>query len=237
MTIKKILAGVLAAASVMAMSTSAFAVEAPDKTKALSKPGETEYEAGVAMLTAELDVELPAGMKAFINAYGASVAVDEAETPTKISNGVLSWAYEVVNNTEDFGIMIDVKKGYKATPSKDVTVTAPSSSMAAGKNVAVVLQSGSTVAMATTYDSSKAASTAATATTAGYAVFASTEAAAALEKFAYAPAKTEAAGAGKAYIAFTGAVGKAEWTEDDTVTCTYTLKINPAKTTAAAAFA
>lgn len=236
MTIKKILAGVLAAASVLSVSVTASAVEAPDKTKAITKPGDTEYEAGVSLLTAELDVELPAGMKAFINAYGAEVAVDEAETPTKISNGVLSWAYEVVNNTEDFGVMIDVKTGFKATPSTGVTVAAPAASMTAGKNVAVVLQSGSTVAMATTYDGTKTTSAPATATTAGYAVFASTAASTAVEKFAYAPAKTDA-GAGKAYIAFTGAVGKAEWTADDTVTCTYTLKLNPAKKTATAAFA
>lgn len=237
MTIKKILAGVLAAASVLSVSVTASAVEAPDKTKAITKPGETEYETGVSMMGAELDVELPAGMKAFINAYGAEVAVDEAETPTKISNGVLSWAYEVVNNTEDFGVMIDVKTGYKATPSTGVTVVAPSSSIAAGKNVAIVLQSGSTVAMATTYDNTKTASASATANAAGYAVFSSTAATSAVEKFAYAPAKTEADGAGKAYIAFTGAVGKAEWTADDTVTCTYTLKLNPAKKTAATAFA
>lgn len=237
MTIKKILAGVLAAASVMAMSVTAFAVEEPDKTKAVTKPGETEYEAGVGMLTAELDVELPAQMKAFINPYGATVVVDKATAPSTVSNGVVSWAYEVVNNTEDFGIMIDVKKGYKATGSKDVTIVAPASSIADGKNVAIVLQSGKDASTATTFASGKSSSaSSADGEAAGYCVFGDSPAGAALEKFAYAPAKT-ASGAGKTYIAFTGALGKAEWTEDDTITCTYTLKINPSKKTAALAFA
>lgn len=223
MTIKKILAGVLAAASVMTMSVTASAVEAPDKTKAVTKPGTAEYEAGIGFLTAELDVELPAQMKAFLNPYGASVAVTEDATPVKLSSNIVSWAYEVVNNTEDFAIAIDVVDAV-ATTSKDVTLASTIADADTTKKAVVVLKAADD-ANNLAYDSS-----ADTANGAGCVVFTGTKTT--QKKFASVPAKT-ATGAGKTYIGITGALTDidkltTDWTDEDTITCTYTLKINPA---------
>lgn len=241
MTMKKILAGVLSAATVLSLSATAFAAPAaPDTTKAVTKPGETEYEAGVGMMSAELDVELPSAMKAFINPYGAVVAVEEGASAATSNAGVVSWAYEVVNNTTDFGIMIDVKAG-KVTPAATVAIAAPGTAeTATAKTAALVLQAGATAAEATKYDKAKTASAQAAANgTQGIFVFSTT--ADNKSKIAYAPAKTTAPG--KVYLGLTGAISKVdgagedlEWTEDDTITATYTLKINPSAKTQDAAF-
>lgn len=250
MIIKKIMAGVLAAASVLAVSATASAVEAPDKTKAITKPGETEYEAGVSAMTAELDVELPAQMKAFINPYGAEVAISEKVGTTeavKTTYGVLSWAYEVVNNTEDYGIMIDIKDGIATVPA-DVTLTTPAATLD-DKKIGIALVSAKDAA--TLFPSTFAPATAsakAAATAGGKFVF--TNAKTSQPKFAYAPAKTKDDGAGKVYIGFQGIAGKkyaaadatkgiaagdpVDWSDAE-ITCTYVLKINPAAKTAATA--
>lgn len=245
MTMKKILAGVLAAASMLTVSATAFAApEAPDKTKAVTKAGETEYEAGISMMTAELDVELPAQMKAFINPYGAEVAIDAEATPTKSSDGIVSWAYEVVNNTTDFGIMIDVKKA-KATPSTGVSLLTAAPGKTGAKKALVELKAGATAADVK-YAAADTTSAAATATAQGKVLLTATDQD--LARFAYAPAKDDTNGAGKVFIGIVGSLEKGdptnatpvadpEWTEDDTITCAYTLKINPAKTTQAQAFA
>lgn len=227
MTMKKIMAGVLAAASVMAMSATAFAVEAPDKTKAISKPGTAEYEAGIGFLTAELDVELPGNMKAFLNPYGASVAVTEETTPTKLNSSIVSWAYEVVNNTEDFAIAIDVVDAV-ATPSKDVSIAASIAANETDKKAVVVLKSDADPSKLA-YDSTKDI-----ANKAGCVLFTTTKAT--QKKFASVPAKVDNE-AGKTYIGITGdltSVDEVDWTEDDSITCTYTLKINPSAAGAAA---
>lgn len=242
MTMKKIMAGVLAVASVLSVSATAFAApEAPAQTKEITAPGVAEYEAGVGMMGAELSVELPAQMKAFLNPYGAEVAVDAETTPTKSKEGIVSWAYEVVNNTADFGIMIDVKDA-KVTPAASVAIAAPGTAETKTdkKTAALVLQAGNTAADATTYDDTKTATAQATATAQGIFVFDTT--AASKSKIAYAPAKTDA-GAGKVYLGLTGAINKVdatgedfEWTEDDAITAAYTLKINPSAKTQADAF-
>lgn len=221
MTMKKILSGVLAVTSLMAMSATAFAVEAPDNTKAVTKPGVAEYEAGIGFLTAELDVELPGNMKAFLNPYGASVAVTEDTTPVKLSSNIVSWAYEVVNNTEDFAIAIDVVDAV-ATPSTGVSIAASVAPTDTTKKAVVVLKADP--------DASKLAydSAADTANKAGCVVFTTTKAT--QKKFASVPAKDATAGAGKTYIGISGAltsVDNVDWSEDDSITCTYTLKINP----------
>lgn len=253
MTMKKILAGVLAAASAMAISTSAFAVEAPDKTKAVTKPGETEYEAGVALLTAELDVELPAQMKAFLNPYGATVAVNEDSDATKImrtKDGIVSWGYEVVNNTEDFGIFVDVKdlKGKMTSKDGKLVDTAPNAgkkeawiAMVGGKNNTTASKAANTAPAALATVVAKGA-TDATGKQSCLPVKANGTADS-QAKFVYCQAKDKdgANTMTTGIIGFTGILGKTsgtnvvEWTEDDSITLTYTLKISPAPAVAVAA--
>lgn len=245
MTIKKIFAGVLAAASVLSVSATAFAApEAPDKTKAVTKPGETEYEAGVSMMGAELDVELPGNMKAFLNPYGAEVAIDEETTPNKMKTGVVSWAYEVVNNTKDFGIFIDAKK-VKGTPSTGVSIAsaAPANgkkevymSLVFAKDGAALKAVTAPAASSMTDNTQKVAHVAITASETSQA------------KFGYVPGKTDTdTTSPKGVIGFVGNISKqgsadasdatkvTDWTDDDTVTVTYTLKISPAPAAAVAA--
>lgn len=255
MTMKKILAGVLAAASAMAISTSAFAVEAPDKTKAVTKPGETEYEAGVGLLSAELDVELPASMKAFLNPYGATVAVNEDTDASKIlntKNGIVSWGYEIINNTESFGIFVDVKdlKGKMTSKDGSLSDSAPSAgtkaawiAMVGGKNATTATGAANTAPAAITAVISKTASgTDQTGKQTCLPVKADGSADS-VSKFIYCQAKDKE-GANemtKGVIGFTGILGKSnstatvEWTEDDSITLTYTLKISPAPAVAVAA--
>lgn len=254
MTMKKILAGVLAAASAMAISTSAFAVEAPDKTKAVTKPGETEYEAGVTLMGAELDVELPAQMKAFLNPYGATVSVNEDKDVTKImktKNGIVSWGYEIVNNTQDFGIYVDVKdlKGKMTSKDgslKDAAPTAGSKeawiAMVGGKDAATATGAAATAPAAISAVIAKAATTDNTGKQTCLPVKADGSADSA-SKFVYCQAKDKdgANTMTKGVIAFTGILAKStststvEWTEDDEITLTYTLKISPAPAVAVAA--
>lgn len=240
---KKILASVLAIVSVLSVSATAFAVEAPDKTKEITKPGEAEYEAGVSVMGAELSVELPGNMKAFLNPYGAEVTVSEGTSPAKNSDGILSWDYEIVNNTEDFGIFVDVKKA-KATPSTGTTIVAPGATGTTGKKQAAIVLKAGSAACDVAFNAAQTTSVAATDSTQGVFVFSTTEAS--LMRFAYAPAKTDK-GSGKVYIGIRGEletgdpsaatpIADPEWTDEDTINCTFTLKINPAKKTQGAAF-
>lgn len=255
MIMKKIMAGVLAAASVLAVSATASAVEAPDKTKAISKPGETEYEAGVTLMGAELDVELPASMKAFLNPYGATVSVNEDTDASKImntKNSIVSWGYEIVNNTENFGIFVDVKdlKGKMTSKDgslKDAAPTAGSKeawiAMVGGKDAvtAIGASAANTAPAALSAAISKAATTDNTGKQTCLPVKADGSADSA-SKFVYCQAKDKdgANTMTKGVIAFVGILAKGtstsavEWTEDDEITLTYTLKISPAPAVAVA---
>ncbi len=233
MTMKKILAGVIASASVMAMSAPAFAVSAPTApaTK-VTAPGETEYDAEVGMLTATLDVELPASMQAFLNPYGAEVAIDAETTPKKMKTGVVSWGYEIVNNTTDFGIYIDAKnvKGTASTGVKFVTAAPADGAKEVQMNLAFAKDHAAFAA----FDGTKATAGTKQDLSGGFVQIGTT--AVSQTKFGYAPAKD--ANAGKGIVGFVGKISKegsksadgktTEWTEDDTLTISYVLKISPA---------
>lgn len=238
MTFKKILAGVLAAASVLTVSATAFAApEEPDKTKSVTKAGETEYETEVGMMSAELDVELPGSMKAFLNPYGAKVNVDKLATPTQMATGIVSWGYEVVNNTKDFGIFIDTKDVIgKGSTGVDIVSTAPAD---AKKEVwvALVFAKDTTALAAVTTPAASSKTSEAQKTAYSLVTTAKTS----QIKFGYVPAAT-ATEKGKGVIGIVGNISKqgsgtapntTEWTEDDSVTISYTLKISPAPAVAA----
>ncbi len=238
MTMKKILAGVIASASVMAMSAPAFAVSAPTApaTK-VTAPGETEYDAEIGMLTATLDVELPASMQAFLNPYGAEVEIDAETTPSTMKTGVVSWAYEIKNNTTDYGIYIDAKnvKGTASTGVKFIAggTTAPADGV---KEVQMSLAFAKDVSTFKAFDGTKATAGTKKDLSGGF-VNIDTKAVS-QSKFGYAPAATNASTPGKATVGFVGKISKegsksadgktTEWTEDDTLTISYVLKISPA---------
>ncbi len=245
MTMKKILAGVIASATMMSLSASAFAVAAPDNTKPVTKPGETEYEAAVGMLSVELDVELPGQMKAFLNPYSAEVAVNEDATPAnikKMKTGVISWGYEIKNNTKDFGILIDANN-VTGTATGDVkfVTAAPADG---GKEVKMSLTySKDIAAFAALTDAVATGATDGTQKDAGVMVATT---AASQAKFGYVAAKGSATTAPTGIVGFVGTISEqgstasgktTNWTEDDAFSVSYVLKISPAAATATAAFA
>lgn len=101
---KKILSGVLAAVSALTMSVSAFAASANEK--AVTKPGEIEYDVPVTSPSVVLNLVMPAKMTAALNPYGAEIKLDTAGTKTS-KLGVVSPAYDIVNKSQDYGIYID----------------------------------------------------------------------------------------------------------------------------------
>lgn len=232
---KKIVAGVLAAASVLSISASAFALEGGD-TKAIAKPTTMDYEVTPGLLSVELDLEVPAKLQAFLNPYGAAVVVKEKIGTTDAitsSNTLVSYAYEFVNNTKDFGVSIDVTQ--KTTENGDAKC-ATAGTTGTVKNIQMALQCAKTVALAEAVPASPA-NAKMTSTAAGCIVMSGTEAT--QSGWGHVPAYDETNKApGKSYAAF---VGKLEtkgtdvldWTEDDNLTVALTFKFNPGAKTLA----
>lgn len=103
---KKILAGILASASLLAMSVSASAATSTtDKT--VTKAGELTYEVAVTAPKVVLNLVMPAKMTAALNPYGADLKLDAAETPKTTNAGIASVAYQITNKSEDYGVYID----------------------------------------------------------------------------------------------------------------------------------
>lgn len=108
---KKILAGVLASASLLAMTTSAFAAD-----KKVTAPGEVEYEVSATAPKIVLNLIMPAKMSASLNPYGADLKMtadlldDEGNVDTAgitTNAAIMSPAYEIKNMSTDYGIVID----------------------------------------------------------------------------------------------------------------------------------
>lgn len=113
---KKILAGVLAAASMLAVSATAFATD----TKAVKAPGDVEYDVTVGAPKVVLDLVMPAKLAAALNPYGANIVMtpevkaDATATPPvaavaeiNTTKGIGSVTYKVTNNSVDYGVFID----------------------------------------------------------------------------------------------------------------------------------
>lgn len=227
---KKIVAGVLAAASVLSVSASAFALEGGD-TKAIAKPTTMEYEVTPGLLSVELDLEVPAKLQAFLNPYGATVEVKEKIGTTAAitsSNTLVSYAYEFVNNTKDFGVSIDVTQ---KTTENGAAKCATAGTTGSVKNIQMALQCANTVALAEAVPSSPA-NAKMTSSAAGCIVMATGDATT-QSGWGHVDSYNETTKTpGKSYAAF---VGKLEtkntdvldWTEDDNLTVALTFKFNP----------
>ncbi len=106
---KKILAGILAAASMLTMAVSASATT---NEKAVTKPGEITYEVPVTAPKVVLNLVMPAKMTAALNPYGAEITVvpgANAGDPAvnKSTKGIASLAYKVTNKSKDYGVYLD----------------------------------------------------------------------------------------------------------------------------------
>lgn len=108
---KKILAGILAAATMLTMSLSASAATATNE-KAVTKPGELTYDVAVTAPKVVLNLVMPAKMTAVLNPYGAEITVVPgasagAAAVNKSTKGIASLAYKVTNKSTDYGVYLD----------------------------------------------------------------------------------------------------------------------------------
>lgn len=252
---KKILAGLMASATILSTSAVSFATSdngiAPtDKDyTSVTKVGETKYSVAASTIEIPLTLTVPKKMVAYLNPYGAKVKVDTKATPTEVSDGVLSWYYEIKNDTKDFGVTVDLIGGSAKTAgdaklgtAADLPATGKMIDANGEKKVVIALVS-STSGSATTPGTMPTLSSAdattgnakAGAATGGKFYFSDT--ATNLTKFAYVKGVTSTQTgtqitqiAFKGNIALTTAATNGEdivWGSKDKVTTTFSLKFAP----------
>lgn len=120
---KKILAGVLAAASMLSVSVTAFATD-----KIVTKAGDVTYDVAVTAPKIVLNLTMPAKMSAVLNPYEATIVVTpevkadsakgiSAASAVESTKKITSAGYKVSNMSEDYSVTID------ATAITTVTTT------------------------------------------------------------------------------------------------------------------
>ncbi len=123
---KKILAGVLAAASMLTMTVGASAAATTTTDKPIKAAGEVEYEVAVTAPKVVLDLILPAKITAALNPYGADLVL-KAESAANANDavttnaGIASVAYTITNNSVAYGVYLDAT-AKTTTSSKNIVV-------------------------------------------------------------------------------------------------------------------
>lgn len=231
---KKILAGILAAVSMLSVSATAFATD-----KTVTKPGEVEYDVSVTSPAIVLNLVMPAKISAALNPYGADLVIlkgDTADEDVTAKNGIVGTAYKITNKSKDYGVYIDATA--TVTPSTGIVVkgTTVAGDDDDNKEACMGLV-GLSTAPTKTKGFTLATSTAATGTAQGSLVLDSTveadkeagvaKATTSQKKFMYMKAATDDADT-DAYMAFVGELeggDDIEWTEDDTIEVSLILKV------------
>lgn len=124
---KKILAGVLAGASLLTMTTSAFASE-----KKVAAAGDVEYDVAATTPKVVLNLIMPAKMSAALNPYGADIKLQakveadadagiEAQNEVATTVGIASAAYKITNMSTDYGVIINASATTTVTAAKGET--------------------------------------------------------------------------------------------------------------------
>ncbi len=246
---KKILAGILASSTLLAMTVSASAAE----TKAVKAPGEIEYDVAVTAPKIVLDLVMPAKLSAALNPYGADLklsvgadATDPADDVTTTA-GIASVAYTITNNTTDYGVYIDATATTTITTADKDKWTVAAAAPTDGTKGAQMVLAGADDAdgLKAIADAIPTASTAFADPTQGVLVLDSTAKDAAgkvtgqtsLKKFMYLTAAAPGAAAGDPVTPTTKAMGflgklaqssatkDVEWAEDDSINVALVLKI------------
>lgn len=241
---KKILAGVLAAATMLTMSLSASAAT----TKAVTKPGEVTYDVAVTAPKIVLNVVMPAKLAASLNPYGAEIKLDAETTPTTSTNKIASTAYEVQNLTKDYGVYLDATAITTITTTDATKWTVSAAKLTdgvKGAQMALIVDKDKATIKAD-IDGSAALTSKAFDDTDGKLVMDSTVAADKTKgvvagqtnqkKVAYIPASADGTTAQKIYMGFAGCLSKTkgegttseqavEWKEDDAINVNLVLKV------------
>lgn len=224
---KKILAGILAAVSMLSVSATAFATD-----KKVTKPGEVEYDVPVTAPTVVLELVLPSKMTAALNPYGADIKIVAGKDDVTAANGIASVAYPIINNTKDYGVYIDATA--TATASTGIELANKVVKAADDKKSAQLAILGIKDEPTGTdgYDTSSATKDqpADGADQGGTLMLSKDEKS--VKKFIYLPANT--ADGETAYLAFAGELEEdVEWTEDDEIEVNLVLKITAGPKTVA----
>lgn len=229
---KKLIASVLAIASVLSVSVAAQAAE-----KKVSKPGELQFDVAVTNPKVVLNMVMPSKMKAALNPYGAEMQVDDLDN-VHSTNGIVSVAYPIENLDTNYGIFIDAIAVTTTAGSWDVTTSALTPGVK-GANMAVT--ASNTENGITQY--SNVAKAATSATNQGNMPLDSTIPAdkangiekgqTSQQKLAYVPASADGETSSEVFIGFTGKLADdsadtiVNWTDSDTINVQLILKITP----------
>lgn len=235
---KKLMAGLLAIASVLSVSVSAQAAAG----KNMVKPGELEYEVPVTNPKIVLNIVMPSQMKAAINPYGSEFQIDELNT-IHTTNGIVSVAYPVHNLDTDYGIFIDASAVTTTSSTKWSVTTNALTPGVKGANMAVT--ASDTEEGIPQYSNVKKAAT--SATSQGNMPLDSTVPAdkakgiakgqTSQQKLAYVPASADGKTPSKIFIGFTGKLADdandkiVNWTDSDQINVNLVLKLTPAPKT------
>lgn len=232
---KKILAGVLAAATMLSVSATAFAT-----SKNVTKPGEVEYEVAVSAPKIVLSLVMPAKMTAALNPYGAEIKLSDSADAKTSKLGIVSPAYTITNNSKDYGVYIDATAVTKVKTKDETPWKVTTTAVAKGTKAANLMLAGyddeDAMSQVTTI---KTASAAATASEQGVLVLNSDAAAdpdtgavagQTSQKKAFYVAAADAE-AESIVIGFLGKLAESdtgkevEWTEDDSISVDLVLKV------------
>ncbi|MDE6731290.1 MAG: hypothetical protein K2J77_00240 [Oscillospiraceae bacterium] len=231
---KKLIAGLLAIASVLSVSVSAQAAA----VKNVTKPGELQFDISATNPKVVLNIVMPSQMKAAINPYGSEFQIDYLNT-IHTQNGIVSVAYPVYNLDTDYGVFIDAK-GITTTSSDAWSVTKNTLTPGVkGANMAVT--ASATEGGIPQY--SNVAKAATSATSQGNMPLDSTVPADSAkgtakgetrqQKLAYVPASADGETPSKVFIGFAGKLADdsadtvVNWTESDSINVQLILKITP----------
>lgn len=245
---KKILAGVLAAASMLAVSATAFATD-----KNVTAPGEVEYDVTAAAPKVTLNLVMPAKMAAALNPYGADIKLEDVkETSNTTKLGIASVAYKVSNKSTEYGVFIDAKaittistpdKPVDGKPAWSVVATALPETADGVKNANMALMGFKSISEMKSATAPAAANAKATSSAQGALVLNSTVEAnketgvvagqTEQKQFMYLKAATDATTPTDAYMGFLGKLAESKadgskdvvWNEDDAINVALVLKV------------
>ena len=232
---KKILASLLAALSVLSVSVPAFA----SVEKTVKRPGEITYEVVAQRPNIVLNVVLPAQIKAAMNPYGNEFFIDDLST-IHTQNGIVSVAYPIHNLDKNYGVFIDAV-AITDTSGKGWDVT--TKTLTAGKKEANMSLTASDTeeGIAAAYSNVKKQATSATDQgnlpldstvvydNGGKAMIGRTS----QQKFAYVPASADGTTPSIIYIGFSGELSEdsadtpVNWTDTDFINVNLVLKLTP----------
>lgn len=244
---KKLFAGVLAAATMLSVSATAFA----STDKSVTKAGEVTYDVAVTAPKVVLNLIMPAKMAAALNPYGAEIAIKKTGdiVDNKSVKGIASTAYKITNKTTDYGVYLDGTAITTITTNDAPDATTKKTWQCTGTTVTNGTKSAcmSLLALSSLGDDPTAKASKAFASGEGALLLDSAVEAnkttgvlagqTSQKKFAYVPAATtgDSAADGEIYLVFAGDLAQSTgsganlkevvWNEDDAINVNLVLKV------------